>query len=219
MFVRKYIKQEEAEPKEAGPAFTPEEIAALVAERDSLKAHHTKLLEETKAAKAAKAEQEKAALAASEEAARKAGDVDALDKSWQKKYAELEGASTGKVSAMQQQLNSILVDSVASSLAADIAVDADAAELLVEQIKKSLGAVEKDGKFVTVVLEEGKPSARTTDELKDLIKSNKKFARLVKGSPAGGAGGFAKEVGGGAANLAGGGSMLERAREIIKNTK
>lgn len=201
MFVRKYIKQEEAEPKEAGPAFTPEEIAALVAERDSLKAHHTKLLDETKAAKAAKAEQEKAARDAALIAAKESGESAALNKSWTEKHELAKEEWSNEKSVLRTQLESVLVGGVASSMASKIAVqgiEAAELELLTNAIASNLKAVEKDGKLTTGVFKNNEPSALTLEELETEIRA--RYPRLMKGPPASGAGGFAKEVSGGAAD-------------------
>ena len=75
------------------------DVAALQAELAALKGHHEKLLGETKAAKAKAKEEAEAARVAAEEAARKSGDVSALDKSWQEKYAKLESEAAAKIAA------------------------------------------------------------------------------------------------------------------------
>lgn len=191
------------------------DVAALQAELAALKGHHEKLLGETKAAKAKAKEEAEAARVAAEEAARKSGDVSALDKSWQEKYGKLESDAAAKVAAANAQLQSVLVDSVAQKAAMDIAVDAECAELLADKLRGSLGLAEVDGKMQTVVLDaDGKRSALTVDELKKQLVA--KYPRLVKGNPAGGAGGIPQPAGsaGGSTNS---GSMVDRARNIIKS--
>lgn len=194
------------------------DVKALQDELDRLRAHHEKLLTETKAAKAERQRQEDAARQAAEEAARKAGDVEALEKSWQGKYSKLESEAKERTEKLQSQINSMLVDSVASTMALELAVEPEVADLLAEQIKKSLGVTEREGKLITAVLEDGKPSAMTIDELKKSVQTNPKFARLVKGSPASGAGSGDSKPSGGAGG-SGSGSMVDRAREILKNHK
>ena len=191
------------------------DVAALQAELAALKGHHEKLLGETKAAKAKAKEEAEAARVAAEEAARKSGDVSALDKSWQEKYGKLESDAAAKVAAANAQLQSVLVDSVAQKAAMDIAVDAECAELLADKLRGSLGLAEVDGKMQTVVFDaDGKRSALTVDELKKQLVA--KYPRLVKGNPAGGAGGIPQPAGsaGGSTNS---GSMVDRARNIIKS--
>ena len=180
------------------------DVAALQAELAALKGHHEKLLGETKAAKAKAKEEAEAARVAAEEAARKSGDVSALDKSWQEKYAKLESEASAKVAAANAQLQSVLVDSVAQKAAMDIAVDAECAELLADKLRGSLGLAEVDGKMQTVVIDaDGKRSALTVDELKKQLIA--KYPRLVKGNPAGGAGGVPQPAGG-----AGGKNLTEQ---------
>lgn len=191
------------------------DVAALQAELAALKGHHEKLLGETKAAKAKAKEEAEAARVAAEEAARKSGDVSALDKSWQEKYSKLESEASAKVAAANAQLQSVLVDSVAQKAAMDIAVDAECAELLADKLRGSLGLAEVDGKMQTVVFDaDGKRSALTVDELKKQLIA--KYPRLVKGNPASGAGGITQPAGsaGGSTNS---GSMVDRARNIIKS--
>ena len=172
------------------------DVAALQAELAALKGHHEKLLGETKAAKAKAKEEAEAARVAAEEAARKSGDVSALDKSWQEKYGKLESEAAAKVAAVNAQLQSVLVDSVAQKAAMDIAVDAECAELLADKLRGSLGLAEVDGKMQTVVFDaDGKRSALTVDELKKQLIA--KYPRLVKGNPASGAGGLPQPAAGG----------------------
>lgn len=191
------------------------DVAALQAELAALKGHHEKLLGETKAAKAKAKEEAEAARVAAEEAARKSGDVSALDKSWQEKYAKAEAEYGAKLTAAQQQLQTVLVDNVAQKAAMDIAVDAECAELLADKLRGSLGLAEVDGKMQTVVFDaDGKRSALTVDELKKQLIA--KYPRLVKGNPAGGAGGLPQPAGG-AGGSTNSGSMVDRARNIIKS--
>lgn len=196
-------------------ATLPADVQEKLKELETLKSHHEKLLGETKAAKAKAKEEAEAARVAAEEAARKSGDVSALDKSWQEKYGKLESDAAAKVAAANAQLQSVLVDSVAQKAAMDIAVDAECAELLADKLRGSLGLAEVDGKMQTVVFDaDGKRSALTVDELKKQLVA--KYPRLVKGNPAGGAGGLPQPAGG-AGGSTNSGSMVDRARNIIKS--
>lgn len=198
-----------------GGAVLPADVQEKLKELETLKSHHEKLLGETKAAKAKAKEEAEAARVAAEEAARKSGDVSALDKSWQEKYGKLESEAAAKVAAANAQLQSVLVDSVAQKAAMDIAVDAECAELLADKLRGSLGLAEVDGKMQTVVFDaDGKRSALTVDELKKQLVA--KYPRLVKGNPAGGAGGLPQPAGG-AGGSTNSGSMVDRARNIIKS--
>ena len=200
---------------QAQPQEQTVDVDALKAELEALRGHHEKLLGETKAAKAKAKEEAEAARVAAEEAARKSGDVSALDKSWQEKYAKAEAEYVAKLTAAQQQLQTVLVDNVAQKAAMDIAVDAECAELLADKLRGSLGLAEVDGKMQTVVFDaDGKRSAITVDELKKQLIA--KYPRLVKGNPAGGAGGMSQPAGG-AGGSTNSGSMVDRARNIIKS--
>ena len=188
------------------------DVAALQKELETLRSHHEKLLGETKAAKAKAKEEAEAARVAAEEAARKSGDVSALDKSWQEKHAKAEQEWSAKLEAANKHLQSIMVDNVATKAAADIAVDGECAELLADKIRAYPGLEEVDGKLQTVVIDaDGKRSALTVDELKKQLAA--KYPRLVKGSPAGGAGGQPYPAGGAGGNN--GGDMVSRAKAII----
>ena len=199
----------------AGGAALPADVQEKLKELEALKSHHEKLLGETKAAKAKQKEADELARVAAEEAARKSGDVSALDKSWQEKHTKAEQEWGAKLTAAEKQLQTVLVDNVAQKAAMDIAVDAECAELLADKLRGSLGLAEVDGKMQTVVLDaDGKRSALTVDELKKQLVA--KYPRLVKGNPAGGAGGMPQPAGGaGGSNNSG--SMVDRARNIIKS--
>jgi len=189
------------------------DTAALLKEVEALRAHNEKLLTEAKSAKAKKREADDAVALAAEEAARKSGDVAALDKSWQEKFAKGESEWKTQNERLNRELQGLLVDNVAQKAAAEIAVDAECGELLADKIKGFLSIAERDGKMQTVVVDaDGKPSALTVDELKKQLID--KYPRLVKGSPAGGAGGAAFKSAGGAGGT-GGDDMVSRAKAII----
>ena len=120
--------------------------------------------------------------------ARKAGDIEALEKSWQTKLSNRENELNGTIENLQNNLKSILVDKEAVRLASELAVEGSS-ELLIPHIKSRLATSERDGQLVTVVNDlEGKPSALTLDELKQEFANNKAFAPVVVGSRASGGG-------------------------------
>jgi hypothetical protein len=193
--------------RDAAPS--AEEFKALKLERDALLAASELATSERTAA-------EERARVAAEDAARKAGDTEALDKSWQEKHGKLEADWKAKNDRLNGELQGILVNNVAQKAALEIAVDADCGELLMSKFKEFLTVAERDGKMQTVVVDkDGKPSAMTVDELKKSIME--KYPRLVKGSPAGGAGGASFSPSGklGVAT----GDMVSRAKAIISNIK
>lgn len=169
-----------------------EDVAGLKAKVDEL------LAEKKDAAKRAK-EAEDAAKAAQEEAARKSGDVAALEKSWQEKLAKREKELLDENGALQSNINSMLVDNVAVKLASELAVPGSA-DLLIPHIKSRLAAEQRDGQFVTVIKDAaGKPSAASIDDLKTEFVSNPAFAPVIVGSKATGGGASGGSNGGGAA--------------------
>lgn len=169
------------------------------AELDGLKRKVEELLSEKKdAAKRAK-EAEDAARAAQEEAARKSGDVTALENSWKEKLAKREKELLDEIDSLKGSINGMLVDNVATKLATEMAVQGSA-DILIPHIKSRLAAEQKDGKFVTVIRDkEGKPSAATLDELKNEFVANPAFAPVIVGSKATGGGANGGNHGGGAA--------------------
>lgn len=185
-----------------------EDVAGLKAKVEEL------LAEKKEAARKAK-EAEEAAKAAAEEAARKNGDVAALEKSWQEKLAKREQELLQQVEGLSGNINAMLVDNVAVKLASELAVPGSA-DLLIPHIKSRLAAEQREGKFVTVIRDkDGKPSASTIDDLKTEFASNPAFAPVIVGSKASG-GGAGGGNGGGAANQKGnmGGSKEERIAAI-----
>lgn len=146
------------------------------------------LLGEKKAADAKRKEAEDAARKAAEDAARKAGDVGSLEKSWNDKYNAALAEKDAEVTRLNSSLTGVLVDSVASRLAADLAVQGSA-NVLLPHIRGRLAVDYVDGSPVTRVLDAmGKPSAATIDELKAEFAANPAFAPIVAGTKASGGG-------------------------------
>lgn len=153
-----------------------------------LKKQRDDLLNEKKEAQRKARESEEAARLAGEEAARKSGDVEALDKSWSKKHAEAMAAKDSELTGLRGTLNTLLVDNVATQLANELAVQGSAA-LLMPHIKGRLAVEIRDGQPKTVVIgQDGKPSALTIDELKAELAGNAAFAPVIAASKASGGG-------------------------------
>jgi len=163
-----------------------------------LKKQRDELLTEKKAAAQRAKDAEEAARLAAEEAARKSGDVDALDKSWQKKHAEAIAAKEAEAGNLRGTLNRLLVDNVAVQLANELAVQGSAA-LLMPIIKGRLEVDLSSGEPKTIVVgTDGKRSALTIEDLKNEIAANPAYAPVIAGSKATG-GGASGGNGGGAA--------------------
>lgn len=163
---------------------------------DELKEALRKEREERKAAKERAEALEREARERAEEAARKAGDTEALERSWQEKLAKREAELMDALKARDAQLVELTVGATAQRLAADLAVPGSA-DVLLPHIKSRLRY--EDGKII-VLDAEGKPSASTVDELANEIRNDSRFKPLIVASMADG-GGASGSRGGGAATL------------------
>jgi len=159
-----------------------------IEDTSGLKKKVDELLAEKKSAAQKAKEAEELARKASEESARKSGDVDALDKSWQQKHAEALAAKETELGNMRGTLNKLLVDNVAVSMANELSIPGSSA-LLMPHIRARLSVDIRDGQPQTVVIgQDGKPSALTLDELKAEFASNQAFAPVIASSRASGGG-------------------------------
>lgn len=156
------------------------------------------LLSEKKAADVARKKAEADARSAAEDAARKAGDLGSLEKSWQEKLTARETELQEENKRLNGNLTDVLVESVASRLASDIAISGSS-NVLLPHIRQRLTIDYVDGKPVTRVLGmDGKPSAATLEELKTEFANNKAFAPIVTATKASGGGAAGAGNGGGA---------------------
>ena len=179
------------------PEDKTEEYNRRMAEMD---AKVNEVLSEKKAEAEKRRLAEVAARKEAEDAARKSGDLDTLEKSWAEKYAnrekELRGELEPKLEATQRMLEKSTVSATATRIAAKIGIPSSQG-LLAESIKKRLGMAVKNDEAVTVVLDKnGKPSALTLAELEQEFVSDSEHAPLIIGSKA--SGGGASESNGGA---------------------
>lgn len=119
-----------------------------------------------------------------EEAKKKKGknDTDALEQSYKDKIEKLKTDHATELGKREAQISKLLVDNVAETMAAELS---DAPELLSDIIRKRL--VAKNGE--TRVLDaNGELSATSVDELREEVRSNKKYAAIIRGSQASGGG-------------------------------
>lgn len=186
----------------------PEDVSGL-------KSKVEELLNEKKEAAKKQKDAEEAARIAAEEAARKGGDVEALENSWKEKLTKREQELQEQIDGLTGSVTSMTVDSVALQMASELAVEGSA-KVLLPHIKARLAAEQKDGKYVTAVRDaEGKPSASTLDDLKQEISSDPAFAHVIVGSKATGGGANGGGKGGGGATAGNfGGSKAERQAAI-----
>jgi len=165
---------------------------------EGLKAKNAQLLKEAKEAKDAKKAAETKATDDAAAAAQKAGDVDAINASWQKKYDDALAEANTKADDALRMLRLEKVHSQAIELATTLAVPGSA-DVLLPHIESRLSMDIKDGRAVAVVMDTaGKPSALTVEELGKEIANNAAFAPLIVASNAAGGGANGKNSGGAA---------------------
>ncbi|HEY2455216.1 MAG TPA: hypothetical protein VGI71_21865 [Scandinavium sp.] len=189
----------------------PEDVSGL-------KSKVQELLDEKKAAEKARREAEDKARVEREEALRKAGNVEELEKSWSEKFSkretELSSQLESERSTYQTQIRDLTVGRTAMDLATTLAIPGSAKALL-PHIERRLSVEQREGKPAVVVLDQGgKLSATTLDELKNEFFNDPAFGPLIAGSRAsgGGAAGAGKPGGGAAGNM--GGNKGERTSAI-----
>lgn len=120
-----------------------------------------------------------------------------LEKSWQTKLEKATADAKAEKERLTGQLNKLLVDNVAISLASEIST---APELILPHIKARLGTEEVDGVYHTRVLDDaGKVSADSVKELKQNLVADPRFAAIITASKASGGGAQGGKGGGGGA--------------------
>lgn len=130
------------------------------------------------------------------DAAKKKGDVAAIETSWQAKVDAAIAEGIKKLDAMKEKLRRLLVTNVALAMASEISNSPD---LILPHIEKRLQAdVDGDEPTTRVLGLDGKPTALKIDELKQEFVANEKFAAIVIGSKATGGGAGKGGNGGGA---------------------
>lgn len=185
-----------ADPPADPAPIDPAQFAALQEELERFKAKHKEAEKHLK-------EKERLAKEAAEEAARKNGDVEALEKSWREKNENDIKERDGKLSEYEQMINKMTVGSQAQKLASELAVPGSA-DVLLPHIERRLSVEMKDGQAIVRVLDkDGKPSALSIDDLKKEIEGNPAFAPLIVGSKANGSGGV------GGKGVAGNGDVMK----------
>lgn len=173
---------DKADDKTAPDTFTSEQVAEMVAkETAGLKAKVDELLGESKSAKDAKRKAE-------EEAAKKSGDIEALEKSWSEKMAAEVSKAQGDADNLRALVDKLTVGATSAKLASELAVPGSA-KVLEALIAPRLAAEIKDGEARVVVKDpSGKPSAFTLDDLKAELMKDAALAPILVGSKASGGG-------------------------------
>lgn len=118
--------------------------------------------------------------------ARKAGDIDALEKSWKAQHQAAKDEGAAEVNKFKSKMEKLLVNDVATQLAVELT---KSVKIMLPHIKARLKA-EFDGEdAITRVLDaNGKPSALSLEDLKKEFRANPDFADIIIGSKASGGG-------------------------------
>lgn len=134
--------------------------------------------------KAKELEEQLAAI--SDTDARKKGDIETLEKSWQKKEGETKAAYDARIAKLEGHIKTSLVDNVASQIAHKIS---SAPALILPHIKARLAAdLEGDAPTTRVLDKDGKVSALSVEDLTKEFVANKDFSSIIIGSKASGGG-------------------------------
>jgi hypothetical protein len=165
---------------------------------EKMDAKIAELLDEKKLEKKKREKAELEAKKKAEDDARKSGDLEALEKSWKEKFEKRESELQAQIDERDGWINEATRETAAKDLANRLAIEGSA-DLLLPQLRDSIGVDIRDGRPVPVVLDEnGKPSAMSLDELGTKIAERPANAPIIAASKAAG-GGAKGGKGGGAA--------------------
>lgn len=154
-------------------------------EVSGLKANNQKLVDEKRAEAEKRTAAEKAEREARDAAARKNGDIEALDASWQQKFAEYDNQNKGKLESYHKQITALTLGSAAKDLSSKLF--GKSASIMQRHIEDRLSLEEgEDGALKVRVLKDGKPSALTLEDLDKEFRANADFAPFLAGTPSGG---------------------------------
>lgn len=192
-FMRVYREGEPLDPgtPPAGKTFTQAEVDELIA---GLKTNNEKLLSEKKEAKRLAEEAAAQQLLASQEAARKSGELEAFEKTLRGEYAPQLEAKDKIIAARNERILSSEKKAIVNSLAG-MMIDESAADILGVFVR-----TEFDGDDVVTKFVGADGNVITTDaaQFKKYLCEHKAFSHLIKADAATG-GGASGGKGGGAA--------------------
>lgn len=145
-----------------------------------LEANNQALLDEKRKAK-------EAADVAAQEAAKKSGDIEALEKSWADKLSSKELELGDKMKRYENLISDLTVGSEATKLAAELF--GENAELAMPHVLNRLTyEITDTGAKIRVKGPDGSPTAATIDELKKEITNDPRFSAILVGTRASGSG-------------------------------
>lgn len=170
-----------------------DELTGIKANRDALLAEKK---EQQRLAQEAESERLRIEREANEEAARKAGDWQALEDSYKTKLSEKEAEFLAQSDTLRKQVYKLTVGDQALKLASEISKP-HAQGILTRFIEERL-TLDESG-VVRVLDLQGKPSAMTIEDLKTEFKDNAMFQDIVVVNNSTGGGATGGGFGGGAA--------------------
>jgi hypothetical protein len=177
-------------------------VDGIPKEKESNQQDYTKLMESVAKLEAnnnsllkEKLDAKRLAEQATLEAAKKNGDLQAIEDSWAAKYNDLETNSKTSTDGLQSVINNLTIGSESSRIASELALPGSA-EVLLPHIKSRLSVEIVNGQPVTRVLDkDGKPSALSIKELTEEIRMTPAFAPIITGVKSNGAGGDSGSTG------------------------
>jgi hypothetical protein len=187
--------------EEAPKTFTEDQVKAMLDEHTSgLKSKVEELLGESKAAKAKAREAQEIAQRETEQAAKKTGNIEALEKSWTEKYTARESELTGSLTEKDGIIARLTAGATAKDIASQLALKGS--ERVLEKIvSERLGVEIVEGQPKVIVKDAaGQRSALTMDDLKKEILSDTALKPILQGTQGSGAGGVGQSGGAGAGN-------------------
>ena len=118
--------------------------------------------------------------------AKKSGNFEELEASWNSKYDKLKNDYEKRISEMNSHIESMMLTSQAEKIAHEIS---NTPRLLARELKERMRVEYEDGKPSLKILDaEGKLSALTLDELKQEFVDNPDFAHIIIATRANGGG-------------------------------
>ena len=156
----------------------------------------TKLEDNNKALLKEKSEAKTATQQAIEDAAKKSGDVEALEKSWQAKLIAETDPMKVTIDNQAKIISGMTSGAEASNMANELALKGSESVLLLH-IQNRLSTEMTDGAPITRVLDiNGQPSALSLEDLKKEISANPAYAPILVGTKASGSGNVGNKGGG-----------------------
>lgn len=159
---------------------TAEEVAGL-------KTQNEKLLNEKREAKTKAEELERQRLADEEKRNKESGNIEALEKSYQKKLTDLQGEFDSYKGNSEKQLHGLLVQKEAQALASRLGGGVSDEAFLPHILGRLSVEHGETGPRTRILDKDGKPSSATMDELYSEFASHKAFSGIVAKTQSGGA--------------------------------